>query len=262
MNITDKKQTRAVLFHLAGPEVQTVFETLSGTGEDYDTALAKLNEYLIRRKAFHSSIQPFERHAFRQAAQGPTEGMDAYVELLVYKALRNPTGQQLNQISTESRGPAHRTRNNIERIRSIQVARAKTQNKLCVSVAVVRRAIAQKILRVLRMARRAVPVASKGILLVSAKVLQKLHKTRLRGSATPQRNGLPCVTTEPEISDDEYLFATGGNKETTTVPVTIGSTSIPVIIDSSASVNVLDSATFNKGTFSVNSQYKMQTADC
>lgn len=76
-NITDKKQKRAVLLNLAGAEVQTAFETLSGTGEDYDTALAKLNAYFEPKKNI-----PFERHAFRQAAQGPTEGMDAYVTRL------------------------------------------------------------------------------------------------------------------------------------------------------------------------------------
>ena len=76
-NITEKKQKRAVLLHLAGAEVQTVFETLSDTGEDYDTALAKLTEYFEPKKNI-----PFERHAFRQAAQGPTESIDAYVTRL------------------------------------------------------------------------------------------------------------------------------------------------------------------------------------
>ena len=38
-NITDKKQRRAVLLHLAGTEVQTVFETLSATGADYEDTL-------------------------------------------------------------------------------------------------------------------------------------------------------------------------------------------------------------------------------
>lgn len=54
-NTTEKKQRRAVLLHLAGPGVQTVFETLSGTGEDYDMALVKLTEYFELRNI------PFER---------------------------------------------------------------------------------------------------------------------------------------------------------------------------------------------------------
>jgi len=45
-----KKQKRAVLLHLAGVEVQTIFETLSDTGTDYDAALAKLTEYFESKK--------------------------------------------------------------------------------------------------------------------------------------------------------------------------------------------------------------------
>lgn len=43
--VTDQKQKRAVLLHLAGPDVQEIFETLPNTGDDYKTALEKLNEY-------------------------------------------------------------------------------------------------------------------------------------------------------------------------------------------------------------------------
>ena len=49
-NITNKKQKHAVLLHLAGPEVQTIFETLSDTGKDYNAALAKLNENFVPKK--------------------------------------------------------------------------------------------------------------------------------------------------------------------------------------------------------------------
>ena len=34
LNITDKNQNRTVLLHLAGAEVQMIFKTLNGTGED------------------------------------------------------------------------------------------------------------------------------------------------------------------------------------------------------------------------------------
>ena len=61
-NVTDKKRQRALLLHLAGPEVQEVFETLTETGDDYDTALAKLDAYFKPQKNI-----PFERHTFRQA---------------------------------------------------------------------------------------------------------------------------------------------------------------------------------------------------
>ena len=58
-------------------EVQTIFETLSDTGTDYDTALAKLTEYFEPKKNI-----PSERHAFRQAAQESHESIDAYVTRL------------------------------------------------------------------------------------------------------------------------------------------------------------------------------------
>ena len=44
-------------------------------------------------------------------------------------------------------------------------------------------------------------------------------------------------------SDDEYLFAIGSSMEDNTVQITVEG---PVIVDSGASVNVLDSATFNR----------------
>ena len=53
--VTDQKQKRAVLLHLAGPDVQEIFETLPNTGDDYKTALEKLNEYFHRKEIFHSS---------------------------------------------------------------------------------------------------------------------------------------------------------------------------------------------------------------
>ena len=50
--VTDQKQKRAVLLHLAGPDVQEIFETLPDTGDDYKTALEKLNEYFKPKKKY------------------------------------------------------------------------------------------------------------------------------------------------------------------------------------------------------------------
>ena len=75
--VTDQKQKSAILFHLAGPDVQEIFETLPNTGDDYKTALEKLNEYFQPKKNI-----PFERHVFRQAFQQPDESMDAFVTRL------------------------------------------------------------------------------------------------------------------------------------------------------------------------------------
>lgn len=48
--VTDQKQKRAILLRLAGSDVQEIFETLSNTGDDYKTALEKLNEYFLPKK--------------------------------------------------------------------------------------------------------------------------------------------------------------------------------------------------------------------
>ena len=75
--VTDQKQKRAVLLHLAGPDVQEIFETLPNTGDDYKTALEKLNEYFQPKRNI-----PFVRHVFRKASQQPDESMDVFVTRL------------------------------------------------------------------------------------------------------------------------------------------------------------------------------------
>ena len=75
--VTDQKQKRAVFLHLAGPDVQEIFETLPNTGDDYKTALEKLNEYFQPKKNI-----PFGHHVFRQASQQPDESTDAFVTRL------------------------------------------------------------------------------------------------------------------------------------------------------------------------------------
>ena len=72
--VTDQKQKGAVFLHVAGPDVQEIFETLPNTGDDYKTALEKLNEYFQPKRNI-----PFERYVLRQATQQPDESMDVFV---------------------------------------------------------------------------------------------------------------------------------------------------------------------------------------
>ena len=53
--ITDKKAD----LHLAGPEVEDIFEALEDTGNDLDTAITTLTAYFERQKNI-----PFEQHNF------------------------------------------------------------------------------------------------------------------------------------------------------------------------------------------------------
>ena len=77
MNITDDKQKRALLLYQAGQATQEIFETLSDTGEDYDTAQAKLDEYFSPKKNVD-----FEIFQFRQASQQPGETVEQFATRL------------------------------------------------------------------------------------------------------------------------------------------------------------------------------------
>jgi len=81
IGITDPKQKRAVLLHLAGPEVQDVFATLQDTGEDYATALTRLTGY----------FEPKMNIAIREAhfpIRRPNEPFDAFATRLRNKILQ------------------------------------------------------------------------------------------------------------------------------------------------------------------------------
>ena len=45
LNITEDMQKRALLLYQAGQAMQDIFNTLPDTGEDYATAMTKLDEY-------------------------------------------------------------------------------------------------------------------------------------------------------------------------------------------------------------------------
>ena len=302
-NITDKKQRRAVLLHLAGPEVQTVFETLSETGDDYATALAKLTEYFDPKKNI-----PFERHLFRQAAQGPTENMDSYVTRLrslaksceydnvdemirdqvVDKCASNSlrrrllretdltldgllqiarsveasdlhaakmeeasdTSRQVNKICSGSQRSNEKIRGSSRsrRPKNARNSRAPNHDKkpvVCFCCG--------------RSGHRAKDSSCPAVGKTCSNCGKKGHFAGVCKSA-PKRvtdspniayqrnaNGLRYVTVEDNTdSDDEYLFAIGSNMEDNAVQITVEGTLIPVIVDSGASVNVLDSATFNR----------------
>jgi hypothetical protein len=51
--ITAQKQKRALLLHLAGPEVQDIYDTLEHTGENFENIINDLNTYFARGKMLH-----------------------------------------------------------------------------------------------------------------------------------------------------------------------------------------------------------------
>ena len=77
LDITNDKQKRALLLYQAGQETQEIFDTLSDTGEDYKTALAKLDDYFLPKKNVD-----YETFQFRQAKQKMDEPVDQFVTRL------------------------------------------------------------------------------------------------------------------------------------------------------------------------------------
>lgn len=75
--IKDKKQKRALLLHLSGPTIQKVFRGLSDTGDDFDTAASKLDEYILRKKNVR-----YKRYHFKQAHQQQGKSIDQFVSRL------------------------------------------------------------------------------------------------------------------------------------------------------------------------------------
>ena len=76
-NVTKDKQKRALLLHVAGEEVQDLFETLQDTGTTSAEALGALNTYFQLKRNI-----AFERHLFRQAKQQEDETVDNFMVLL------------------------------------------------------------------------------------------------------------------------------------------------------------------------------------
>ncbi|XP_062610673.1 uncharacterized protein K02A2.6-like [Saccostrea cucullata] len=75
--VTTQKQKRALLLHLAGPEVQDIYDTIEHTGEKFDDIVNDLNTYFAPRKNV-----AFERHMFRQASQNENETVTNFVTRL------------------------------------------------------------------------------------------------------------------------------------------------------------------------------------
>ena len=77
VNVTDDKQKRALLLYQAGQETQELFDTLPDTGDDYATALTKLDAYFTPKKNVD-----YETFQFRQASQKAGETVDQFVTRL------------------------------------------------------------------------------------------------------------------------------------------------------------------------------------
>ena len=68
-----KKKEKAFLLHYASEDVNEIFEALPNIGNDYDTAVTMLTEYISPKKNTE-----FEVYKFRQAKQEAWETIDTH----------------------------------------------------------------------------------------------------------------------------------------------------------------------------------------
>ena len=78
---TDADQKRALFLHMAGPDIQDIYDTLSAFGDTYELAQSKINTYFEPTKD-----TPWERLQFRRTLPNPQETVHEYVIRLQQKA--------------------------------------------------------------------------------------------------------------------------------------------------------------------------------
>ena len=74
-----KQRRRALMLHLAGPDVQQIFETLPSTGsaDDFQKAVDALNTYFVPK-----TNVAYARHMFRRCVQNPDESVQQFATRL------------------------------------------------------------------------------------------------------------------------------------------------------------------------------------
>ena len=82
LDITDTKRKRALLLHYAGEEVDEIFDTLTDTGDEYQTAKDKITEHF--KKGQNSDLEELK---FRDMKQNDGETIDMYHTRLRQRAV-------------------------------------------------------------------------------------------------------------------------------------------------------------------------------
>ena len=78
-NLNNRQRRRALMLHLAEPDVQDIFLTLPNTGDlkDYRKAVDALNAYFVPKVG-----TSYDRHCFRQLIQAPGETIQQFATRL------------------------------------------------------------------------------------------------------------------------------------------------------------------------------------
>ena len=75
--LSDNKQKQAVLLHLIGPAGQEILNTLSDTGDNYESTIASLDSYFMSKKKLI-----YECYNFLNVWQNAAETIDVYTTCL------------------------------------------------------------------------------------------------------------------------------------------------------------------------------------
>ncbi|XP_028418157.1 uncharacterized protein LOC114543323 [Dendronephthya gigantea] len=265
--VEDKKQKRALLLHLSGPTVQKVFKGLTDTGDDYDTAAAKLHEYFAPKKHIR-----YERYHFKQACQQDGESIDQFAsrlrnlaetcefenidDVIADQILANCSSNRLKEkILREEKADLTfiLKQGRILECSKQQAARIGTNSPTTPEISAIQATPANRPLTT-------VPAFGKSCRSCGkqnhfARVCRSRpqnRNTQRQGQQRPRREQLNQIS-EDIVSDDEegYIYATNTDGEHANVisrpqlPVVINGVEI-VMIDSGASVNILDKAAYEQ----------------
>ena len=96
-NITDGARKRALLLYQVGQATQEIFDAIPDTGDDYDTAINKLDGYFSPKKNWD-----YEVFKFRTTTQNVGETVDQYV-MRLRRMAPNCEFPDLNKVDSHSK---------------------------------------------------------------------------------------------------------------------------------------------------------------
>lgn len=96
-DITSEAQKKALLLHMAGMDIQDLFDTLTapaagGESSEYKTTLKALDDYFTPKVNV-----PYERHIFHQMKQEESATIDQFIALLTRQSVNCDFGGEVKE---------------------------------------------------------------------------------------------------------------------------------------------------------------------
>ena len=272
---TPQEQKRALLLHLAGSDVQDIFETLPSGGDTYDQTMTSLDAYFLPKVN-----ETYERHVFRQLVQREDETVDQFVTRLRQQAARCAFGDKQDEMIRDQvvdKLPAHS-----RRLKQKLLERTDLTLTILQEVARAHEAAEIQVKKmdnsetVNAMKGRRRPPPSPGKASGSAwsrptssakekacfrcgrsghlakdpkcpargKTCSKCQKPGHFAAVCRSKQTLHCVNTESERETDDFAFIVGQGTGLESVSILCGGVELKALIDSGASCNIIDRRTW------------------